>query len=374
VGLVLVSPCLAGTAPVQSPLARALLDWAARAGARTGYHGTEVVSAWTPVGTVTRILDVRQKADGTRSVRVAGDGTSAAGTAQSGVPAQLDAGSARALALLGRTSTLSVAGHEDVAGRRTTVVVVSREGHPAARLWVDTACGLLLRLEVFDLHGRLSRMAGFLEVSVDRVGGSPSTGRGLLTAPAPVSIDGAAASLLGSDSPGTTADGTGDQGVRGDQDPGDQDAVPAALLERFRRAGDPCPTELPGGYVLVDARRSDRADSGSGTDTGTGVLHLTYTDGLSSLSLFVQHGRLAPGALAGYRTVTWDGIPVRIADGWPVRAVWESDATVVTLIGDASTDEIQAVVQALPRPAGPSGALARLRHDVTELLGLLPGR
>ena len=88
-----------------------------------------------------------------------------------------------------------------------------------------------------------------------------------------------------------------------------------------------CPDKLPGSLDLVDARR------GGGKDKP--ILHLSYSDGLASVSLFEQRGRLDAEKLDGYRLEEGDGRAVYVRDGMPQRVVWSAHGTVFTLVADA---------------------------------------
>jgi sigma-E factor negative regulatory protein RseB len=85
-----------------------------------------------------------------------------------------------------------------------------------------------------------------------------------------------------------------------------------------------------------------------------GVLHLSYSDGLSTLSLFVQNGERKPTAGAVMRMVA--GGEVWESSGEPERAMWAADGHTWTLVSDAEPAVVEDVLVALPHtPRGQSG-------------------
>jgi sigma-E factor negative regulatory protein RseB len=100
------------------------------------------------------------------------------------------------------------------------------------------------------------------------------------------------------------------------------------------------PDELSVAMSLYDARRFDTA-------TGTG-LHLSYSDGLSTVSVFEEQGALDESGLVGYDTVTMGGSTVQVRAGIPQQVVWSADGVVYTVIGDAPQTTVEQVVAALP--------------------------
>ena len=125
----------------------------------------------------------------------------------------------------------------------------------------------------------------------------------------------------------------------------------------MRDQGWHCPDSLPGPLSLVDARR------GGGEDGR--IVHLSYTDGLATVSVFEQRGRLDAADLDGYRRDVVDGHEVwvqrrRAADGWS----GPPDSTVYTVVADAPERTVDAGGRgpAAPtrlRTATPSGRLGR---------------
>lgn len=314
--------------PVVQEQARRLLARAAAAPTTTAYHGVQFVSAWTSEGTTSEVVDVDH--DPSQGTTVHSDGTSAAPARSmtllaGGVPSIAGGG---AVGVLAAHYSLAVVGSEQVAGRDVDVVAARRPDatpgdHDTARFWLDRQSGLVLRREVYDERGRATRASAFVEIAVAK----PSAGH-----PRRVSASGTRAwsASLG----------------------------PAALAT-LRRRGWRCPETLPGPLALVDARRSaDRP----------GIVHLSYSDGIASVSVFQQRGRLDTAGLEGQRREVVGGHEVWVHGDVPRRVVWTSGTTVYTVVADAPERTVDAVVAALPhRAAADDGTLGRLGRGLDRV-------
>ena len=143
-------------------------------------------------------------------------------------------------------------------------------------------------------------------------------------------------------------------------------ARPVALDRVDVRSDWPAPTALPGGYRLFDAGRP--------VHDGAVVQHLAYSDGLATVSVFSQPGRLGSLDRSGYEEVRVGRAVVWLQAGVPTRAVWSGRGQVFTLVSDAGTAEVLDVVAALPHdPAQAGGVGARLQRGwarVTAAVGL----
>jgi sigma-E factor negative regulatory protein RseB len=349
VGLVGIAPASAATGSADDdPAALRALDRAVQAARSVGYRGTQVVTAWMPGGVSTQVLDVVQDPGGDRWVTVRETATGDRRTMSWG-PAQREQGmgpvTAQSLAALADGYRVMVRGSERVAGRAAVLVVASRDGQDAGRLWFDDASGLLLRQEVLDRRGRLTRMSVFTDLQLGSA--LPATSH------FPWVVGAAVRPAAGSSTPTAPAPW--------------RHTLNADDLSAMRAHGWTCPRTLPGGLQLVDARQGGGAE--------VGVLHLTYTDGLSSASLFVQHGRLADGSPGpGYRTQDWSGTAVHVSDGWPVRLVWQGGGSVFTVVADAPMDDLVDVVEALPHVPADDGLLVSFADRVRSLAAALIGR
>jgi hypothetical protein len=214
-----------------------------------------------------------------------------------------DALDARLFTLLVTHYDLRVAGPGLCEGRPAELVEARRPGHDgsvAGRFWVDVATGLLLRREVLDEDGALMRRSDLIDIRIDAPDATLPT---VLAAAAP-------------------------QGDR-------LDAVALATLEAH---GWPVVRALPARLQLYDARwLSD------------GVMQLAYSDGLSTLSLFVQRGEMPPTTSGVVRRVgggtVWESI------GEPERVVWAAEGMTWTLVADLAPALVDDVLLALPHTA-----------------------
>lgn len=291
--------------------ALALLHRAAHAGRQLTYSGTQYVASWREGSSWSALVELRHDP-------VTGSVVTDAGDEPSDVPATavLDP---RMLARLAGAYALEVTGPGRCAGRSAAVVAARRtDGELAGRFWVDRATGVLLRREVYDGSGRRVRSSAFIDVAV---GTEPAGAPGI-----------AVAAPAGSARPSAEA------------------------LERLRRDGWHVPQSLPEGFRLFETRVSGP------------VLHLAYTDGLSTLSLFAQEGRLGSSPMKGFSAETVDGAPVWVRRAAPERVVWSGGGRVWTLVSDAPAQAVRSAVAALPRdPAPDEGLRTRLRRGLSRL-------
>jgi len=132
-------------------------------------------------------------------------------------------------------------------------------------------------------------------------------------------------------------------------------------------AGVECPTTLPAGFRLLDVRR--------GTAAGAPVVQLVYSDGLSSISVFQQPGRLDPEKLTGFRPDTWDGARVYVGEGWPLRLTWQGGQRVFTAVSDAEAPDVHAAIATFPqeRTETDGGAFAAIGRGMRSVLEWLQG-
>jgi sigma-E factor negative regulatory protein RseB len=312
----------AGAAPTSAASgeahALALLERAALAGRGLTYSGTQYATSWRTGSTSSALLELRHDPrHGSVLTAVSGSEQDALRTPSTAV---LDP---RMLTRLVAAYALEVSGPGRCAGRTASVVDARRaDGQLAGRFWVDQDTGVLLRREVFDGDGRRVRSSAFVELDV--ADGSAPVQR---VAPAAWS--------------------------------GRERPAPEAVA-RLREAGWHVPEDLPQGFRLFETRREDQ------------VLHLAYTDGLSTLSLFAQDGQLGSSGMAGFTAEQVGGRPVWVRRSAPERVVWSGGDRVWTLVSDAPEDAVLAVVAALPRDAPADSSLpARLGRGLSRLAGML---
>ena len=311
-------------APEVDPTARAAMQRATDALAGWSYQGTQIVAAHGGRTEVSQVVEVTHTpADGT-SVRSSTGGPAVTAAVHGAEPSLVGGG---AVALLARHYSLRMGAADRVAGRETDVVEAARPGvggRLVARFWLDRESGVVLRREVYDAAGRPVRVSAFTDIDLDR---TPSA-----TA---------------------TADAAEGRAWRSTLD--------ATALAKMRRHGWwDCPESLPGPLPLVDARRGGR---------GGAVVHLSYADGISSVSVFRMPGALDRGDVRGYRRTEVSGDPVWVADAVPRKVVWASGETVYVVLADAPRRTVDRAVLRLHAGAsqGQKGPVDRLGRGLDRV-------
>jgi sigma-E factor negative regulatory protein RseB len=129
-----------------------------------------------------------------------------------------------------------------------------------------------------------------------------------------------------------------------------------ADLGSLRYQGWPVHSALPDRLSLYDARQ---------LDGGGPVVHLSYSDGLSVVSVFVQRGTLDASSVANWRKATRGGRTVYLRDTVQQRAMWASRGYVFTVLADAPPPVVDNAVAALPH--GDTGFWGRLSRGMNRL-------
>jgi sigma-E factor negative regulatory protein RseB len=111
--------------------------------------------------------------------------------------------------------------------------------------------------------------------------------------------------------------------------------------------------------VLYDVRRR--------TDASGSVLHLSYSDGLSTLSVFAQDGRLDASQLTGWRSMTMGGPVYLHDDGLARRIAWTGGDRVYTVVTDAPPSTLATLVAAWPHKQPHRGFWGRIGHGLQRL-------
>lgn len=301
-----------------------MLNRAMEAPDSVSYSGTQYVAAWSSLdggNSTSAIVDVVHRAGGSTDVRVHGVGTLPAVDERSST-AWLADGSGP-VALITRGYDVAVVGVGSVAGRRAYVVEARRpDGTAAARLWLDSASALPLRREVYNEDGTTRAASAFVEVRLEVAPRSVQT---------PASSVSADTSLRHRD------------------------------LAKLRSDGWTCPDTLAGGLVLYEAQRIGDA------------VQLSYSDGVVTVSVFVQRGTLDEEKLHGFAAREVDGGVVYSNTGPPARFIWSVGDRVVTVVADAPAETIDAVLTAMPprEPDSESGFLARVGKGAERLASWL---
>ncbi len=298
-------------APVSGePVAASLLRRGATASSAVTFRGVELVTTSSPAGSQTRVAEVSHIAQRGTSTRVVGTGGASDTSVFRPQSATETASGLDAVGLLASAYVLVTEGTDRVAGRDADrVAVYTHQGSLVARFWLDRASGLPLAREVRDADGAATEASAFTFVSVD----DPEDMPGHL----PVVASGASwVEAAGGTSPASLA-ALGDQGW----------VCPEALSAAT-------------GLKAFDVRLAEEA--------GGPVLHLVYTDGLRSVSVFQQRAALSSRALTGFVQADVDGHRVYRRDGVPGEVVWSSGPLVFTVVGDADPEVVESVVRELP--------------------------
>jgi MucB/RseB N-terminal domain len=226
------------------------------------------------------------------------------------------------LALLRVNYHVVFAGRGSAAGHAALVVEARRPGGSlAARFWLDAATKLPLRREVFARDAQMISEDAFtnLELGDGGLAGLPSAAVASPAAP--------------------LRNGT---------------------LGALRAGGWPLPAQLPGNLALFAA-------TATGTSSGQAV-GLSYSDGLSVVSLFVQRGELA-GLMPGWRAVALGGRTVYALDPLDQgdsSLAWSAGGFVYTLVADAPITTVDQVIAALPAGSQP-GFWRRMAHGLRRM-------
>jgi sigma-E factor negative regulatory protein RseB len=328
-----------GPGPSASPARRQssaraarLLVQAAQAAVLTSYQGQEIVSRWGATGETILMSDIWHVSGGQTVTR-----TLPAGINSSGQPyLSSDTDSQWPEGVLGVTMPLVrlleshyivVYGGPGSADNRTAQVVqaLRTDGSLAATFWLDDVTKLPLEREVFDSASHVISEDVFLNVQfTNQVTAAPASGPAVPQGPW-------------------------------------THPLPAGQLLALRTQGWLVLPGLPGGLSLF---------TGAQTSTSTGtVLDLGYSDGLSVVSVFEQHGNLA-AKLTGWEKTMVAGHIVYAAEPDQRSLTWSSRGMVFTVMADAPPQTVDAVVGALPHDSPPgfwrrmSRGFAKLAHMV----------
>jgi negative regulator of sigma E activity len=225
------------------------------------------------------------------------------------------------LALLERNYTLVGSRRSVVAGRAATMVAAYRGGAVQARWWLDDKTGVLLWQETYDATGAPELAFGFTAVAVSRTAGI------LEHLPPRLAV------------PVTDA------------------ALSLSNAGELRAADWTCQPELAG--LSLIRVRSDRV-----TDPST--LHLVYSDGVDTVSVFEQRGRL-DAVPSGSQ---WDAAAgAYLRPGASSLATWQSKDRVFSVITDGSPDLLARAVAALPHQrADRPSTMERIKTGWAEIL------
>jgi hypothetical protein len=224
---------------------------------------------------------------------------------------------------LHRKYAVALRGTSQLDTGRATAIELRERGSEVLRevLHVDDDSGLVVRRETFSAAGDPLRVVAFtgLRVATDQ-----------LVAPGSDGLEVEEVSLTPTDR--------------------------AVLEDR----GFVVPHGLPAGYELLGGYEVEGAS--------VPTLHLVYADGLYTLSVFQQQGRLSRRALEGATELRAEGGGVvwRWPGSEPRRMIWSGDELTFTALTDAPVDELLSVVAGLPNDPPPS-ILDRLSRGIVRV-------
>jgi hypothetical protein len=298
----LEGPSVVAGETLTSTEAQALMQRAADAGHSVSYSGRQWFLAYRDGRTIVAQVDVDARARQGTQVRV---------NSQRGQ--QLFRGFTPALIssrvvddellhLLERNYHLSGSRGARVAGRSATVVTATRDGSPsvAARWWIDDATGIMLWQETYGESGSVDLSFGFTSVSV-------SQNEGILEhLPPRLAVPRTSTSLS------------------------------LSSATELKASGWSCVRELAD--LSLVRIRSDRASNPD-------LVHLVYSDGLSTVSVFQQRGQLT----AAPEGSQWDAaLGAHVRRGASGVATWQSGEMVLTVVTDGSAGLLAEAVESLP--------------------------
>jgi negative regulator of sigma E activity/anti-sigma factor RsiW len=206
------------------------------------------------------------------------------------------------LDMLARNYHLGGTSGSNVAGRSATVVTATRDGSSsvAARWWIDDATGIVLWQETYDRDGSVDLSFGFTSVSVSHE-----------------------ESILEHLPPRLAV-------------PRTSTALTLSSAADLKASGWSCVRKLAS--LSLVRIRSDRASNPD-------MVHLVYSDGLNTVSVFQQRGQL----ITAPEGSQWDaGLGAHVRRGASGVATWQSGEMVLTVVTDGSASLLAEAVESLP--------------------------
>jgi hypothetical protein len=308
-----LAPARLAPAPPTSAAAAGLrlMTEAAAACETVAFRGTQVTAWWGQAGGSASVLQVWHRPGTPILARSASTAASPPDEGQLDPAALPDQDEVMTitpplLALMRVNYQLTYTGSGTADGRPARVVEVRRhDGSLAARFWLDVATKLPLRRELFETDAAIFSEDAYIGLSVgaDQLGDMPSA-----------------------------------------------DALPwtgqltADRLAALRANGWPLRSALAGGLALLAATET-------ATKSGQ-VVELSYSDGLSIISVFLQRGEL-PRAMPGWRQIAPRSSDVYAVDPDDRSLAWSAGGFVYTVISDAPAAAVSQAVADLPHDSSP---------------------
>ena len=317
------------TGPIMTAAeARATMQRAAGAAHSVSYSGRQSFIAYRNGGTIVAQIDVETHAGQGSQVMV--NSLNGQQLLKGFTPAMISSRvvNEELLGLLEHNYRLSATRGTSVAGRSATLVTASRDGSPlvAARWWIDDATGIVLWEETYDKSGALDLSFGFRSVSISR-----------------------ADSILEHLPPRLAV-------------PRTNTSLSLSSAAELSATGWSSSRKLAG--LSLVRLRTDRAGSPE-------AVQLVYSDGLTTVSVFEQRGRLTtvpPGS-------QWDAtVGAHTRSGASSVATWQSGDIVFTVVTDGSAGVLGDTVAALPHDgAEMPTTLGRIKAGWARILSDVKG-
>jgi negative regulator of sigma E activity/anti-sigma factor RsiW len=311
-----------------SPEARATMQRAADAAHSVSYSGRQSFLAFRTGGVIAAQIDVDMRANQGSQVMV----NSQAGhqLLKGFTPALISSRVVddELLGLLERNYRLSGTRGTAVAGRSATLVTATRNGSQTvgARWWIDDATGIVLWQETYDKSGSVDLSFGFTSVSVRSKDSILEHLPPRLAVPRPTT------------------------------------SLTLSSASDLNASGWACPPRLAG--MSLVRLRSDRAGNPE-------TVNLVYSDGLTTVSVFEQRGRLASAPKGSQ----WDAtLGAHVRRGASGVASWQSGDVVYTVVTDGTAAVLTDAVASLPhaRTATPT-TLGRIKAGWARILADVKG-
>ena len=298
----------------------ALMTAAVTACRMVSYRGVQIVAWTSPEGSSSYLLDIWHRSGQPELTKTDDDGDPDGGSAQvpganSGASVGVLSITSSMLSLLRTNYVIEYSGHGSASSRPALIVTIRRhDGSLAARYWLDRSTSLPLRREMYDRSGRRVSEGAFIDLTVgeSEIGGEPAVLGPAWTPYTPAAVR----------KPGATPT--------------------RARLLALHASGWPVPRTLAGNMALAGVT--------SLATTSGQVLDASYSDGLSVVSVFMQHGALS-GKLAGWHKSRVAGLTVyetASGDLDEQGLTWSADGMVFTVIADAPPGQVKEIVAELP--------------------------
>lgn len=302
--------------------------------ATTAYAGRRYVSLSATSSERSAVVDLLHQPGRGYRVTVEPTTSTVGGTTveADGSSAILGPSDAEQLRVLAEHYTARVLPGTTVTGRPTDLIELrGTAGRVAARYWLDTRTALPLQRVVLDEKGRVEQASAYTSLTM---------GMGAEAAYAALGGDRpAGVSPTGASMPTSNVLGVAD-------------------VVTMRQEGWSLPDVVgERGLQLVSAMMVHDSPP---------ALHLRYTDGLCTVSVFEERGRLDAADLRGWYPATRSGVTVRVASGPPEQAVWSAAGRVYTAVSE-DPDAVDDAISGLPHVTVDDGAGSRLLRGVTRL-------